>query len=148
MRTLEIQISTDLTHFPVKKVLGELLDKHAPRVKKKTRRSASQPCFGPEILAARCVKRANERAWKKSGLNVHRQAFCDNSTIYYNTIRRKKCEYYQETFSAADSKQMFEIVNKLTTITKSILPEHENEEDLATSMANYSSEKICQLEMF
>ena len=40
---------------------------------------------------------------------------------------------------------MFKIVNKLTNITKSILPEHENEEDLATSMANYFSDKIVSI---
>ena len=40
---------------------------------------------------------------------------------------------------------MFKIVNKLTTISKSTLPDHDNERDLASNMANYFSDKILSI---
>ena len=123
------------------KVLRNLLDDFAPVLQKKTRRSNSQPWFDSTILEARSLKRASERTWRKTGLCIHRQAFALNSKLYYDTIRERKCAFYQEKIATADSKELFKIVKSLTAITKTLLL-HTNEQALATDISDYFTSKI------
>ena len=123
-------------------VLRNLLDDFAPVLQKKTRRSNSQPWFDSTILEARSLKRASERTWRKTGLCIHRQEFALNSKLYYDTIRERKCAFYQEKIATADSKELFKIVKSLTAITKTLLPVHTNEQALATDISDYFTSKI------
>ena len=49
------------------------LDKHAPVTKYIQKRKKITPWFTPEILVAKRKRRRAERAWRKSGLAVHKE---------------------------------------------------------------------------
>ena len=105
----------------------------------------SEPWFDYAILDARHIKRFSERKWAKTGLVVHLEAFKTSSKYYYDTTRKIKTHYFHKKICSANSRQMFKIVNDLTTVTKPILPVHDSKQELASELSNYFNDNISSI---
>ncbi len=78
----------------------------------------------------------------KSGLEIHRQLYRDQCAVYNNTILSSKSQYLQSEIAQSDNKQLFRLVNKLTSPSSSLtLPEHQSDEHLANEFAQFFQEK-------
>ena len=72
----EVQILTahpDMTVTELNAHLTSLLDEHAPVTRLIEKRKKITPWFTPEILVAKRESHRAERAWRKSGLTVHKE---------------------------------------------------------------------------
>ena len=71
--------------------------------------------FTEELRAAKQRRRAAERKWRKSGLQVHRDLFIAEKNAVTALVDQEKARYYSDAISsnADDSKQLFRLVSKL-----------------------------------
>ena len=127
------------------KELALLIDQHAPLRQKKTRKTPSAPWFNDITLAARSVKRRNERLWKKTRLTVHYEIFQASCRQYYSTIEASKRNLYANKIMTADSRKMFQVVKELTTITTHALPSHNDAVQLANDFSDYFANKVSKI---
>ena len=63
-------------------MLRELLDKHAPEETRKITLRPYAPWYDDSLRESKQKKRALERKWKKSGLEIDKQIFHTSCTDY------------------------------------------------------------------
>ena len=81
---IDLQHDVSTIHNFYKDAVNYIMNKHAP-VKTRIRRSRErQPWFTDDIHHGRQLRKANERHWRATGLEVHRQIYmystCHKST--------------------------------------------------------------------
>nr|XP_054757263.1 uncharacterized protein LOC129263376 [Lytechinus pictus] len=126
--------------------LGKLMDKHAPLQTVTVTVRPKAPWFSAEIREARRLRRRAERRMMKSGLQVDKTLYRQECETYYNLITDAKSKYFRSEIANADSKQLFSIVQKLTTPSQSsIYPEHSSASDLANKFSEFFSKRISDI---
>ena len=90
-----------------------MLDKHAPTVERNKRAALAQPWFEDVIQDMRRKRRALERKWRKSQLEIDRQLYTTQVKIVGSAIQTAKAKYYQDSLNNADPKTTFQILNSL-----------------------------------
>ena len=72
---------------------------------RKTQAKISQPWLDEKIQDLRRKRRALERQWEKSGLEIYKQMYQDQTKIVSKAIQAAKFKYYTESLSNADIRQ-------------------------------------------
>jgi len=95
--------------------LSQLLDKHAPFVRKRVVDRKNCEWFNEEVKKAKEERRLAENMWKKSKLEVHRQIYKTSRNNYSQTVKRVKTEYIKEQLasSSGNSRKTQDIVDRL-----------------------------------
>jgi len=140
---------TPLSELPVlyNTELRTILDDLAPQ---KTRTITIRPeakWYSMEIRRAKQVRRQAERRWRNKHLEVHRQSFLKERERVNIMICTAKTQYYQGLISEHhdDTKQLFNITNKLLgKKNESPLPSG-SDKDIATMFSDYFIEKIDKI---
>ena len=124
--------------------LSQVLDTHAPLKSKSVVIHPEAPFYNDELDKAKKVKRASERKWRKTKLEVHRQIYIEKRNFANNLLASTKETYYLKKISdASDQKSLFQIVNTLLNrVPKSIFPTYVPLSDLPECFAHFFSEKI------
>ena len=96
-------------------VLTELLNKHAPQKKKSITVHPSAPWYNDLVIEANHDRRQAERKWRKTGLQVHREIFCEARDKVKFLISKSKKEYYKDKISSScdSQKALFSAVKEL-----------------------------------
>ena len=71
--------------------------------------------YTEEIRQAKQMRRRAERAWRKSGLTVHKEIFMEKKQTVNNLLWRAKLDHYKGLIEEHkdDTKQLFRITNHL-----------------------------------
>ena len=94
--------------------LTSLLDKHAPVTKLIEKRKKRTPWFTPKILVAKRESRVAERAWRKSGLTVHKEVFTQKKDAVTRLVLKAKTDYLNAQVAESQTcKQLFSVTNSL-----------------------------------
>jgi hypothetical protein len=126
-------------------VLGDIMNKHAPEKTKFLVQRQEIPWYNDAVRSTKQNLRQIERTWRKSGLEVHKQMFCAQRTIWRQEIIRAKAEYYSSKVADCqnDTKQLFKTMNGLLQkSSKPVLPSHTSKQLLANKFGEFFSSKI------
>ena len=129
-------------------VLSTLLENHAPLRKKTVTIRPMAPWYNEDIKEQKIVRRCKERRWRKSGLQVDRQAYVDQCIRVKNTISKAKMEYYSSLVQDAgtDSGRLFQIVNRfLHRKPEKLYPAFDSSTRLANQFAHFFNDKISKI---
>ncbi len=129
-------------------LLTDLIDKHAPARSFTIVERPNPPWYNVEILAAKRGRRAAERRWHSSGLQIHQDIFRDKRLHVNKLIDRAKQLYLQRKISSnkGDSKTLFKTIRSLLYQNKRvILPRHDSSQRLATRFAAFFTQKITRI---
>ena len=122
--------------------LRRLLDKHAPSIVKVVTVRPQAPWFTEELHDRKVIKRKAERRFKKSGLEVHRQIFKDESKSYAASLDDAKTKYYRDKISESDCRGLFKLVNeRFGKAGKKVLPTNCD----ASAFMTYFTDKIATI---
>lgn len=92
----------------------ETYDTHASLVTKSAHRFRVSPWITPEIKAARLLQRSNERIWRRSKLEVHRQIYRQHQHEVNRLICKVKRTDYEECLATRDLRKTFQVINEVT----------------------------------
>ena len=121
------------------------LDSHAPIVIRNRRSKTSQPWLDDSILDMRRKRRALERKWRHTGLEIDKQIYTSQIDSVKLHIREAKCSYYNAALNNADTKATFQVLNALTKPNEQKLPAHENDNSMCVAFAEFFDEKVNRI---
>ena len=131
------------------KVLGSLLDQHAPQKKCTLKNRDKAPWLNDTILEARKKRRQTERKWRQTHLTVHRDIYKEQRLLVTSLIHEAKKEYYHNLVveKHGDQKALFSVINNLrANRQENPLPAHEGSaQELAAEFSNFFSDKISKI---
>ena len=123
------------------------IDLHAPVTVRMKACRRKEPCYNDDIHQARALRRANEKRWRTTKLEVHRQIFVEHRTAVNNMIKRAKRAHYESVLSSLDQRTCFRVVNTLLKPPGIIIPQSSNIETLCNDFATYFAEKTQGIRM-
>ncbi|KAI0214517.1 putative RNA-directed DNA polymerase from transposon BS [Lamellibrachia satsuma] len=123
------------------------IDLHAPVTVRMKVCRRKEPWYNDDIHQARALRRANEKRWRTTKLEVHRQIFVEHRTAVNNMIKRAKRAHYESVLSSLDQRTCFRVVNTLLKPPGIILPQSSNTETLCNDFATYFAEKTQRIRM-
>ncbi|GFR93710.1 hypothetical protein ElyMa_002650000 [Elysia marginata] len=127
-------------------VLADVINKHAPIVNRKIVIRPNKQWYTDDIREAKKIQRSGEKKWRKTHLEVHRQAFVNARKNTNKLITAAKQIYTKNKISDSKSnpKELFRIVNGLIKHSKpgADLPQSNGNQELATKFADYFDNKI------
>jgi exonuclease III len=127
------------------KILGEVLDKHAPEITRRIVPHTSKPWYSDEIHQERRQRRRYERKWLKTKLEVHRQIYISQCQNVVECIKQAKLKYYKEKLSSASSKEAFKCIHDLKDQDEKCLPSHQEANELANRFAKFFHDKVAAI---
>ena len=127
--------------------LRQLLDRHAPPSLCAVSERPPAPWFSDDVKLAKQERRRAERAWRLSGLEVHRQIFREKRLRVKEAITAAKVKHFHDRITQASSaKELFSILSTLLgSSPSSPLPTTYPSDDLPELFSQYFKEKIENL---
>ncbi|GFR61460.1 reverse transcriptase-like protein [Elysia marginata] len=148
-KLFEQDISTSLQKCPspniqdFKNILSRTLDEHAPLTKRTIPHRRYSPWFDDNIQAAKQERRSAERAWLKSGLQIHRQIFIAARKKVNNEVKNAKKRFYLAKFSTTKTyKKLFSLTDQLLGKTKHKL---NGDKELCNKFSTFFDSKITKI---
>ena len=90
------------------------MNRHAPEVTRVVTSRRHAPWFNSDVKAAKQERRAADRKWVKTGLQVHRDILMSARKRYNTIVCLAKRHYYLNKFSSAEScKELFRATDEL-----------------------------------
>ncbi|KAK2174670.1 hypothetical protein NP493_781g00012 [Ridgeia piscesae] len=94
------------------------IDLHAPLTLRMKACRRKEPWYNDNIRKARALRRANEKRWRTTKLEVHRQIFVEHRTAANNKIKRAKRAHYESVLSSLDQPTCFRVVTTLPIVAE------------------------------
>ena len=117
----------------------EALDIAAPTVRRRKVAREYHPWYNDDIHHVRKLRRVNEKMWRKTGLEIHRQIFAEHRNT---VIHLAKCDYFKSKLSDGDSKTCFRVMDSLFKSADRKLPSTSNMNTLCSDFAGFFSGKV------
>ncbi|GFS26592.1 ATP-dependent DNA helicase [Elysia marginata] len=144
--TLVIFTKSSVGSYANEGVRADVINKHAPIVNRKIVIRPNKPWYTDDIREAKKIQRSAEKKWRKTHLEVHRQAFVNARKNTNKLITAAKQIYTKNKISDSKSnpKELFRIVNGLIKHSKpgADLPQSNDNRELATKFADHFDNKI------
>lgn len=125
-----------------------LMDRHAPKKRRRVVLRPQSPWFNDEIRDAKQERHRLEKQWRSSKLQVHREMLRAQCNFVTDLVRAAKRQYYTDRVAKCgnDQKQLFQLVQGLlkTKGTQS-LPKHDSDQELAESFNQFFITKIVNI---
>ena len=122
------------------------IDLHAPLTVRMKVCRRKEPWYTHEDRALK-LRRANEKRWRSTKLEVHRQIFVEHRTAVNNMIKRAKRAHYESVLSSLDQRTCFRVVTTLLKPSGIILPHSSNTDALCNDFVTYFAEKTQTIRM-
>lgn len=123
------------------------LDSVAPVVFKKDKRIRPfHPWYNDDIHHARKLRRYNEKKWRKSGLEIHRQIFMQHRAEVTAMIVKAKAAHYKEMLGSSDMKSCFQIMDSLLNNSERKLPSSKNMTTLCNDFVSFFCHKVSSIQ--
>ncbi|KAK6186610.1 hypothetical protein SNE40_005900 [Patella caerulea] len=125
-------------------VIESTLDVHvfAPVKSRKSKGNHPNPWYTDVIHFERILRRKAERKYVKTGLEVDRQLFQSQSKRVIKLISHAETTFYKNKLSATDSKDLFNVIDKLISENQKKLPKSNSEVVLAERFGDFFHNKV------
>ena len=90
-------------------------------------------------------RRRAERAWRKSGLVVHKEIYVQARDRFNRCVEEAKSTYYKDRLQTRDKKVTFKVLKSLLNSQESTLPDHSNEKQLCNDFVNFFTDKVRKI---
>ena len=90
-------------------------------------------------------RRALERKWRHTGLEIDKQIYTSQIDSVKLHIREAKFSYYNAALNNADTKETFQVLNSLTKPNEQKLPAHENDNIMCVAFPEFFDEKVNRI---
>ena len=121
------------------------LDKLCPEVARRPRKRKSKPWYDDTIHAMRQLLRVNERTWRRSHLEIHRQIYTQHRNRLCAEVTKAKKLYYQSQLQGADQRKAFQVVSDLLSYQQPQHPDDIPGGRLCDLFAEYFDSKILKI---
>jgi hypothetical protein len=129
----DIQSLSDNVMTVYNQVLSSVLDKHAPVTQVQIKGTTKKPWY-------------SDGQYHKTGLEVHRQMFTEQSKRVVALIKKAKVSYFHSKLADCNSRDMFRMVKGiLSTDTGGQLPDASDMVELANRFAGFFHDKIMAI---
>ncbi|XP_006823245.1 uncharacterized protein LOC100368499 [Saccoglossus kowalevskii] len=120
-----------------------LLNKHAPIKKRIITIRPDTKWYTAELNQAKNHRRATERKWRETRLEIHHQIYKDTCRHVNKLIRETKCSYYTNLIKecANDQSKLFRIISTLFS-QYIALPTHTSTHELTKRFSQYFTTNI------
>ena len=125
--------------------MSSILESHAPIVTRNRRSKISQPGLDDSILDMRRKRRALERKWRHTWLEIDKQIYISHIDSVKLHIREANIAYYNAALNNVDTKAAFQVLNSLTKSNHQKLPAHENDTIMCVAFAKCFDEKVHRI---
>ena len=127
--------------------LSRVMDRHAPLRERRVTDRPSAPWMTEEIKFAKRERRQRERAWRKSGLPVHKRIFKSSINKVSQLISIAKKTFYQSKIATAtSSKCLFNLASDMYGKGKCcILPDNISSDKLPEVFNEFFISKISKI---
>jgi hypothetical protein len=128
--------------------LRSLLDKHAPERTVLATLRPNAPWYTSSLHESKQRKRQCERKYLSTRLEVHRQIYREQCSLYLSELNLAKAEFYKTKITDSDQNQLFRLVDGLRLFhikSEPPLPSCESFQALAQQFSLYFSTKIQKL---
>ena len=128
--------------------MQRIIDHHAPLVEKKFIPRPHAPWYSDALRILKQERRNAERAYNKSGLQIHKDIYQQKCRSYISLLRRTKTTYFLKNINPRDQRGVFKVVKSLSSPVASshVLPRHDSPHQLADSFGNFFEEKIRKIQ--
>ncbi|XP_055956994.1 uncharacterized protein LOC130012904, partial [Patella vulgata] len=130
-------------------IIVDVLDQILPLKSKTITIRPNNAWFTDELLELKKSKTKAEKTWYKTKLHVHKEIFKSKKNELNYKIKECKKSYFSNSIENSKNKQreLFKISKSLLDHThgQTILPESDNQFELACKFSNYFSEKIQRI---
>ncbi len=126
-------------------MLSSLLNKHVPMKKQTVTIRPNTAWYSDDLRLAKKERKALERRWRKSKLEVDRQIYCAKRQQVNAMLRAAKHAYYSKMVedNSYNSKSLFNVIDRLLHRDRqSPLPASDSPERLATDFSDFFSSRI------
>ena len=140
----KVQINSDINVIldQYEAAAKEALDIAAPTVRRRKVARKYHPWYNDDIHHARKLRRVNEKMWRKTALEIHRQIFAEHRNTVNAMIHLAKCDYFKSKLSDGDSKTCFRVMDSLFKSADRKLPSTSNMNTLCSDFAGFFSGKV------
>ena len=128
--------------------LGEVLNKHAPLIKKEIPLRKPTPWSSDEIRGEKQKRRQLERKMNKTKLDVDKQAFKKQKNKVNILLNARKADHFSRLINdnKDDPKGLFKTINKaLNRRGETSYPPHTSEKELADNFSRFFNNKISNI---
>ena len=128
--------------------LRHLLDKYAPLKTKKVVEGKNSPWFKKENRMQKRLLRRKERLYRKTKLAVHREAYHQQSAIFFKDLKKSRTQYCSNKVKecGSDQKKIFKLANSLLGRKSAhIVPKAVSDQALANDFMKYFMEKTKKI---
>lgn len=135
--------ATIVSHY--NNTLSTILDKYAPVKERTVTIRPDTAWYTDDIRDLKRERKALERRWRKTGLEVHRQAYCAKRQQVNAMLQAAKEDHYSRMVSdnSQNSKALFKVIDKLMHRDRQTpLPSCDSHEQLATDFSEFFTDKI------
>ena len=126
-------------------------DAHVPLKARSVSLRKSDPWMCNGIFRARTARRQAERAWRRTGLEVHRQIYRAHRIDVLQQVNSARTQYLSDSIAGCqeDQRKLFGIVHALldSKAGKDKLPLHDNKPELAAAFSNFFDDKIKKINL-
>jgi hypothetical protein len=123
--------------------IESVLDKVAPKKEIHMKQGGRKDWYSDEIHQAR---RRHERKYRKTGLQVHREMFCDQRLKVATLIDNAKARYYKDKLGSADQSAAYKTIKSLLKPSlQKALPDAPSDQHLADAFATFFDEKVANI---
>ena len=126
--------------------IEETLDIHAPKKSITLKEGNSKKWYDDEVHSARRERRRNERKYRKTQLEVHREVFMNQSKEVVRLIKQKKQQFFHQSFANATTKETFRLLKRLLVPEKKTVSPDRNDSELAEDFRNFFTSKIEEIQ--
>ena len=122
----------------------DIIDEHAPIIKKRIKVVPEAPWFDGEYANKRKQRRRAEKVYRRTGLQADKNIYINLRKEALILAHQKKCDYYSRKLIG--NKNLFNGLNRLIDNQKeTILPDAVSNKVLADSFLDYFSDKINKI---
>ena len=140
-REINLKPDTNYLLLAYTKAVSNTINKYAP-VKSRVRTSKGrEPWFTDDIHHARKLRRVNEKRWRGSRLEVHRQIYEQHSAEVNRLITRAKQRYFEKKLRSRNQKACFSVLDQLLKSSATKLPSTTSTESLCNQFSSFFTEK-------
>nr|XP_033501216.1 nuclear GTPase SLIP-GC-like [Epinephelus lanceolatus] len=104
--------------------LSNILNTLAPVKSHSVSFTRSAPCFTPHLHSMKSQNRLLERLFRKTSLNIHKNIYLAQLTLYKDSISHAKSQYYSGLIcsNAGNTKTLFSVYNRIIQPPDSLPP--------------------------
>ncbi|XP_064650036.1 uncharacterized protein LOC135501716 [Lineus longissimus] len=137
LQSVDTASDTDSMFCQYNGAVRTLLNEHALIISRQRKPRTRAPWYTAEVHQLRRERRRTERAWRKSGLVVHKEIFIQARDCVNRCVEKAKATYYKDRLQSGDKNVIFRVLKHLLNTSGCSLPDHDSEKQICNDFVNF-----------